>query len=130
MENASIAVQLEAVKSLQSTIRKLENALSQMTQSGANTTLVKKRLLAISIGLAVLEEIWNQKSHHYSHEALEEAHHVLIGLIPSVESSYIKSKPGSSQKTLLERRITALRLVIQALDETKSNHAAAAQKET
>ncbi len=29
MENASIAVQLEAVKSLQSTIRKLENALSQ-----------------------------------------------------------------------------------------------------
>ena len=43
MENASIAVQLEAVKSLQSTIRKLENALSQMTQSGANTTLVKKK---------------------------------------------------------------------------------------
>ncbi|QEQ17553.1 hypothetical protein F0362_13295 [Bacillus sp. BS98] len=44
MENVSNLDKSESIKSLQSTIRKLENALSQMTQKDANTTLVKKRL--------------------------------------------------------------------------------------
>ncbi|EJV85382.1 hypothetical protein IG3_02126 [Bacillus cereus HuA2-1] len=44
MENVSNIDKLESIKSLQSTIRKLENAFSQMTQKGANTTLVKKGL--------------------------------------------------------------------------------------
>ncbi len=43
MENVSKIDKLESIKSLQSTIRKLENALSQMTQKGSNTTLVKKK---------------------------------------------------------------------------------------
>lgn len=42
MENISNVDKVESIKSLQSTIRKLENALSQMTQKGSNTTLVKK----------------------------------------------------------------------------------------
>ena len=66
MENVSNVDKLESIKSLQSTISKLENALSQMTQKGANTTLVKKRLKAIYIGLAMLENVWNQKPHHYT----------------------------------------------------------------
>jgi hypothetical protein len=108
---------LESIKSLQSTISKLENALSQMTQNGTNTTLVKKRLKAVYIGLATLENVWNQKPHHYTQEDLVEARNVITGLFPSIENSYVKSKAGSSQRTLLERRIKALELAVQAIDD-------------
>lgn len=108
---------LESTKSLQSTISKLENALSQMTQNGANTTLVKKRLKAVYIGLATLEHVWNQRSHHYTQEDLAEARNVITGLFPSIENSYTKSKAGSPQRTLLERRIKALELAVQAIDD-------------
>ncbi|WP_028778851.1 hypothetical protein [Shimazuella kribbensis] len=117
MENVSNVDKLESIKSLQSTISKLENALSQMTQKGANTTLVKKRLKAIYIGLAILENVWNQKPHHYTQEYLAEARNVLTGLFPSIENSYAKSKAGSPQKTLLERRMKALELAVQAIDD-------------
>ncbi|MCM3781868.1 hypothetical protein M3231_02670 [Neobacillus mesonae] len=117
MENVSDVDQLESVRSLTSTISKLESALSQMTQSGANTTLVKKRLKAVSIGLAMLENVWNQRPQHYTQEELAEAHKVITGLIPSIENSYAKSKAGSPQRTLLERRIKALKLAGQAIDE-------------
>ncbi|MGE7922672.1 hypothetical protein ACQKND_05765 [Viridibacillus arvi] len=116
MENVSNVVKLESIKSLQSTISKLENALSQMTQKGVNTTLVKKPLKAVSIGLAMLENVWNQRPHSYIQEDLAEAQNVLIGLLPTIENSYGKSKAGSSQRMLLERRIRALELAIQAID--------------
>lgn len=108
---------LVSTKSLQSTISKLENALSQMTQNGANTTLVKKRLKAVYIGLAMLEHVWNQRPHHYTQEDLAEARNVITGLFPSIENSYTKSKAGSPQRTLLERRIKALELAVQAIDD-------------
>ncbi|KKO51682.1 hypothetical protein [Paenibacillus sp. DMB20] len=117
MENVPVEVRLESIKSLQSTISKLENALSQMTQNGANTTLVKKRLKAVSIGLSMLENIWNQRPHHYTQDDLAAAHNVITGLIPSIKNSYAKSKDGSPQKTLLERRIKALELAVQAIDD-------------
>ncbi|MFS0644043.1 hypothetical protein [Siminovitchia sp. 179-K 8D1 HS] len=116
MENVSNAEKLESKKSLQSTIGKLENALAQMTQKGANTILVKKRLKAINIGLAMLENVWNQRSHHYTQEDLAEARDIIIGLFPSIENIYAKSKAGSPQRTLLERRIKALELAVQAID--------------
>jgi hypothetical protein len=108
---------LESIKSLQSTISKLENALSQMTQNGTNTTLVKKRLKAVYLGFATLENVWNQKPHHYTQEDLAEARNVITGLFPSIENSYVKSKAGSPQRTLLERRIKALELAVQAIDD-------------
>ncbi|PEI74015.1 hypothetical protein [Bacillus wiedmannii] len=117
MENVSNLDKSESIKSLQSTIRKLENALSQMTQKGANTTLVKKRLNAVCVGLAVLENVWNQESHQYSQEELAEVRHVLAGLLPSIERAYDKSKVGSPQRTLLTRRIKALEFSIQAIDK-------------
>ncbi|MGE7950958.1 hypothetical protein [Lysinibacillus xylanilyticus] len=117
MENVTNGEKLESIKSLQSTIRKLENALSQMTQKGANTTLVKKRLKAVCIGLAMLENVWNQSPHHYTQEDLAKSRDVLAGLLPSIENIYMKSKVGSPQRTLLERRIKALKLAVQAIDE-------------
>ena len=117
MENVSNANKLESIKSFQSTISKSEKALAQMTQKGANTTLLKKRLKAIYIGLAMLENIWNQSPHHYTQEDLAEARIVLAGLLPSIENIYAKSDAGSPQRTLLERRIKALELAIQAIDD-------------
>lgn len=117
MENVTNVEKLESIKSLQSTIRKLENALSQMTQKGANTTLVKKRLKAVDIGLASLENVWNQSPQYYTQEDLAKARIVLAGLLPSIENIYMKSKVGSPQRTLLERRIKALELAVQAIDE-------------
>lgn len=117
MDNVTNADKLESIKSLQSTISKLENALAQMTQRGVNTTLVKKRLKAVSIGLAMLENVWNQRPHSYTQPDLAEAHNVLVGLLPTIEHSYGKSKVGSPQRTLLERRIKALELAIQAIED-------------
>lgn len=56
------------------------------------------------------------KMYSYTHEDLAEAGKVLTGLTPSVENSYAKSKAGSPQRTLLERRIKALRLAVQAIE--------------
>jgi hypothetical protein len=116
MESVSNIAKFESIKSFQSTISKLENALATMTQKGANTTLLNKRLKAIYIGLAMLENVWNQRPHHYTQEDLAEARTVLTGLFPSIESIYVKSKEGSPQRTLLERRIKALELAVQAID--------------
>jgi hypothetical protein len=117
MQTVSNVDKLESIKSFQSTIRKLENALSQMTQKGANTTLVKKRLKAVYIGLAILENLWNQRPLHYTQEDLKGARSVLTGLFPSIENMYAKSKAGSPQRTLLERRMKSLELAIQAIDD-------------
>jgi hypothetical protein len=117
MENVSNVNKLESIKSFQSTISKSENALAQMTQKGSNTTLLKKRLKALYIGLAMLENVWNQRPHHYTQEDLAEARNVLTGLFPSIENIYAKSKTGNPQRTLLERRIKALELAVQAIDD-------------
>ncbi|UQZ36422.1 hypothetical protein C2I18_24550 [Paenibacillus sp. PK3_47] len=117
MENVSNEVKQESVKALQSTLRKLENALSQMTRNGANTTLVNKRLQAVQVSLAVLQKVWEQVQHSYTPSDLAKARKVITDLLPSVESSYAKSKAGSPQKTLLERRIKALELAVQAMGE-------------
>lgn len=117
MENVSNVNKVESIKSFQSAIRKSEEALSQMTQKGAHTTLLKKRLKALHIGLEMLEDVWNQRPHHYTQEELVETRHVLTGLFPSIENIYAKSKAGSPQRTLLERRMKALELAVQAIDD-------------
>ncbi|MED5072953.1 hypothetical protein P9857_02585 [Anoxybacillus geothermalis] len=41
---------------------------------------------------------------------------VLQGLIPPIETQIAKAKEGSSQKTLNERRLMALKLAIESLE--------------
>lgn len=118
MQEVSNLEKSESIKSMQSTIGKLENGLAQMTKKGANTTLVKRRLKASYIGLAVLENVWNQKPLDYTQEDLVDARNVLTGLFPSTRNSYAKLKSRSPQKTLLERRIKALELAVQAIDDS------------
>ena len=112
------SIKTESLKSFRSTIRKSETALTSMAAKGANTTLVEKRLKALRIGLAVLEQVWDGKPHPYTHEDLAEARVLLAGLLPSIEGIYAKSKPDSPQKTLLERRIKSLKLALQAMDDS------------
>ena len=118
MEIPTETIKVESLKSFQSTIRKSENALTSMTEKGANTTLVTKRLKALRIGLAVLEQVWEEKPHPYTQEDLAEARILLAGLLPSIEGIRAKSKPGSPQKTLLERRIKSLELALQEMDDS------------
>ncbi|WP_080844832.1 hypothetical protein [Cytobacillus gottheilii] len=121
MEIISKEDQFDCLKAMQSTIKKLEKAYAQMNQKGANTTLVKKRLDACKIGLAMLENVWNEVSHTYSQTDLEDARKTLLALTPSVESSYAKSKAGTPQRTLLERRLKALQLADQAINQQLSD---------
>lgn len=116
VENVSNANKLESIKSLQSSISKSEKALARMTENGANTILLEKRLKALHIGLAMLEKVWNQRPHHYTAEDLAEGRYVLNGLLPSIQAIFAKLKTGSPQKKLLERRIQALELALQAID--------------
>jgi len=117
METVTDGIKAESLASFQSAIRKSANALSSMTEKGANTTLVAKRLKALRIGLAVLEQVWDEKPHPYTQDEFDEARVLLAGLLPSIEGIYAKSKPGSPQKTLLERRIKSLKLALQAMDD-------------
>ncbi|QSO55045.1 hypothetical protein JZ785_09845 [Alicyclobacillus curvatus] len=120
MERVSSVDELESIRSMQSTIRKLEHGLARMTEKGSKTTLVKKRLKASCIGLAILEKVCHQKPHEYTTEDLAEARNVLTGLLPSIANSYAKLKAGSPQRTLLERRMKALELAVQAIDSLSS----------
>lgn len=108
---------LQSIESMQSTLRKLENSKNQMMQKGASTTLVSKRLHAIEIGLALLEFRWDSKPFYCTREDIVAAREVLDGLLPSLQSMYVKSKPDSPQKTLLERRIKAMELSIEVMKE-------------
>lgn len=116
MMEISTALKKESIESFQSTIRKCENALIQMTEKGSSTLLLTKRLKALRIGLAVLEYEWEKKPLVYSKDELAEAQKVLAGLVPSIESSFAKSKQGSPQHTLLERRLKSLELALYTLN--------------
>lgn len=116
MEGVTSTERQEAIASIQSTIRKLEKALAQMRQKEAHITLVEKRLKAVCISLAVLENLWEQNPYAYTAQDLVETRAVLMGLLPSIESSYTKSKEGSPQRTLLERRLKSLKLGVQGIE--------------
>ena len=108
----------ESINSFRSAISKTEKALIQMKRIESNTTLIEKRLIALRAGLAVLHHTWNQIPLGFTRNELAEARAVLTGLLPSMEKLYAVSKNPSPQRTLLARRITAVGLAVQAIDET------------
>jgi len=120
MESTTPAQQTESIRSFESTIRKCETALAQMTEKRSNTTLLEKRLNALKIGLAILENVWHKQPFDCSPQEIRESQEVLSGLLPPIERSYAKSKDGSPQKTLLERRLKSIKLAIEAIDDYSS----------
>lgn len=109
-------IQDQSIKSLESTCNKLSTAYKSMTEKGVNTTLVKKRLNAIKVGLESLKNIWNGENFSSDEETILTSKKVLEGVMPSIEKQIAKAKEGSSQKTLNERRLTALKLAIESLE--------------
>jgi len=116
MKIVSQEIQDFSIKSLESTFNKLSNAYISMTEKGSSTALVKKRRDAVKIGLESLRGTWNEEEFSYGEEILLTAKEVLQGVIPSIEKQIAKAKEGSSQKTLNERRLTALNLAIESLE--------------
>lgn len=117
MENTPADVKSESIEFFQSTIRKSEKALAQMTGKAVSTSLVEKRLKAFHIGLTVLEKVWHDKPHLCSQAELARARKVLTGLLPSIKSVYAKAEASSPQRTLLDRRIKSVELAIVAIDD-------------
>lgn len=97
-------------------MNKLTNAYKSVTEKGSNTTLVKKRLNAVKIGLESIKGTWNGEDFSYNEEIILTSKEALQGILPSIEKQIVKAKEGSSQKTLNERRLTALKLAIESLE--------------
>ncbi len=117
MEYCAIEVQEHAIRSLQSSIRKLRKALASVEQGKVSITVVAKRLKALEVGLAALSALWDDQPFPYSHEQAREAAAIIKGLFPSLQAMAEKFPAASSQATLLARRIRALELAMQALGE-------------
>ena len=122
METVSQEIQDLSIKSLESTFNKLSNAYKSMTAKGSNTSLVKKRRNAVKIGLDSLKDAWSEGDFSYDEESILTSKGVLQSLLPSIEKQIAKAKEGSSQKTLNERRLTALKLAIQSLENPLNNY--------
>jgi hypothetical protein len=116
METVSQEIQDLSIKSLESIFNKLSNAYKSMTAKGSNTSLVKKRRNAVKIGLDSLKDAWSEGDFSYDEESILTSKGILQSLLPSIEKQIAKAKEGSSQKTLNERRLTALKLAIQSLE--------------
>lgn len=101
-----------------STIKKLEKTILTLQGKGASTALAERRLRAYRLGFAVLFA----DASSYSIDELKEGNAVLSDLIPSLERSYAKLAQGSPQRTLLERRISSMRVAIRAIDELLGEH--------
>lgn len=117
VQTVSQDIQEMSITSLKSTLNKLSNAYETMVEKGSNTTLVTKRRDAVKVGLASLEGVWQGQEFSYDNEKILTSIEVLQSLIPSIEKQIMKAKKGSPQKTLNERRLTALKLAIQSLND-------------
>ncbi|WP_313960280.1 hypothetical protein [Paenibacillus xylanexedens] len=118
IESVSETVQRQSIEAFQSVIRKSENALKNMVGKEANTSLIEKRLHALNVSLYILEYTWNERAdQHYSSLEISEARHVMNNLLPSLKRMMEKSVAGTPQYTLLERRIRAFQLAVQAMEQ-------------
>ncbi|RKQ29996.1 hypothetical protein [Oceanobacillus halophilus] len=116
MKNVSQEIQDMSIKSLESTLHKLSNAYNSMTEKGANTTLVKQRRNSVKVGLESLKDAWGRGDFFYDRENILTSKDILRGIMPSIEKQIAKAKEGSSQKTLNERRLIAIKLAIESLE--------------
>lgn len=116
MKIVSQQVQELSIASLESTYMKLSNAYDSMTEKGSNTTLVLKRRDAIKVGLESLRDVWYDVDFFYDEEAILQSKDILQSMIPSIEKQLAKAGDGSSQKTVNTRRLTALQLAVESLE--------------
>jgi hypothetical protein len=116
MRNISQEIQDLSIKSLESTLNKLSNAYNTMTEKGANTAIVKKRRNSVKIGLESLKDAWGRGDFLYDKENILASKDILQRIMSSIEKQIAKAKEGSSQETLNERRLAAIKLAIESLE--------------
>jgi hypothetical protein len=120
MKPVSLEIQNLSIASLQSTYTKLFNAYHSTVAKGSSTTLIEKRLHAVKLGLESIQALWRGEPFDYNKAAILSSKQVLEHIIPSIEQQLARAKAGSPQKTLNERRLTALQLAIESLDDRLS----------
>jgi hypothetical protein len=108
--------QEQSIEAFRSVIRKSENALARMKPGTPQTILLEKRLNAARIGEDVLHARWEDKELVVSKDELLMAKEVLKGLLLMLPSFLEKTKPGSGQRTYIERRIKAFQTAVSYLD--------------
>ncbi|OEL04683.1 hypothetical protein AST12_00650 [Staphylococcus succinus] len=106
-----------SIKSLDSTLKKLEKAYTTMNNEGKNITVVRKRKNSIKIALDSLRNDWENHDFNYSKEDIVLAIEVLDSLKPSIQKQIDKVDGFSSQKTLNERRLKAINSSIKSLEK-------------
>ena len=119
MDHVDESVQHQSIASLASSIRKLEKALTSVQGKNSSTTVVATRLLALQIGYAALQAVWSKQAFSFTSAEADGAKKVLAGLFPSLEAMAPKFAAGSSQATLLARRVRSIQLALQALDSNR-----------
>ncbi|MCK9287951.1 MAG: hypothetical protein PHU24_10360 [Sphaerochaetaceae bacterium] len=115
MEESVNELRARCIRVFESSVRKTEKAFVRMSMNNQSTTTITKRLVALKIGLAVLNDTLSQQSYRYSSEELLTSRDILNSMLPSMRKILSTSKDGSPQRTLLERRIQAFELVIKIL---------------
>ncbi len=118
MENVTHEEQQQSIEAFQSIIRKSENALASMKSGSPQTKLLEKRLKAARIGADILPARWEGKDLDISNEDLVEAKGVLEGLLLMLPAFLEKTKPGSGQRTYIERRIKAFQIAVSYLHDS------------
>lgn len=106
-----------AVKALESTLHKLNRSLVNNREQGSSTTLLRKRLLAVHVGLASLENDWFTQDFMCDEATIEASLDTLRRIASAVERQTTSAHRRSSQETLLDRRGAALALAIQSLSK-------------
>ncbi|MCA1063787.1 hypothetical protein QTG56_00975 [Rossellomorea sp. AcN35-11] len=119
MENVTQEEQQQSIEAFQSIIRKSENALASMNSGSPQTKMLEKRLRAARIGVETLHARWEGNYLDFSYEELGEAKEVLEGLLLTLPPFLEKTKPGSGQRTYLERRIKAIQMAVSLLSESR-----------
>jgi predicted trehalose synthase len=112
-----------AMKSLASTLHKLKRSLESMQDQGSSTTLVRKRLLAVHVGLASLENDWFTQDFMFDEATIEASLETLKRIASAVEKQRTSAPRHSSQETLMDRRGAALELAIQSLSKRLDRYA-------
>ncbi|MGG4166491.1 hypothetical protein ABEW00_03290 [Rossellomorea vietnamensis] len=109
--------QEQSIEAFRSVIRKSENALARMKPGTLQTNLLEKRLKAARVGEDVLHARCEGNKLDASQEELVAAKEVLEGLLLMLPSFLEKTKPGSGQRTYIERRIKAFQIAASYLDD-------------
>lgn len=106
-----------AVQSLESTLHKLNRSLESIREQGSSTTLVRKRVLAVQVGLASLENDWFKQDFMFDEATIGASLDTLKRIASAVEEQRASAHRRRSQKTLIDRRKAALELAIQSLSK-------------